>query len=160
MLWFCKITPAAYAPRRSLPTHGTIGTISVGFRKIYRYSDVMALYEIKSDAIVSIAGTSFGVEHLRERGDLQRLLRANINVVCPDTMVLAEAFCDWDHTRPRIDLPGLAKNANLVVVELKRSEDGGHMELHSSRAEGLVFSMTFEQAVATHTGYLTLLGRP
>ena len=61
----------------------------------------MALYEIKSDAIVSVAGTSFGLEHLRERGNLQRLLRANINVVCPDTMVLAEEFCDWDDSRRR-----------------------------------------------------------
>jgi hypothetical protein len=119
----------------------------------------MALYEIKSDAIVSVARTSFGLEHVRERGDLQRLLRAKINVVCPDTMVLAEEFCEWDESRRRIDLLGLDKNANLVIVELKRSEDGGHMDLQAIRYAAMVSTMTFDQAVAAHSGYLTAIGR-
>ena len=119
----------------------------------------MALYEIKSDAIVAIAPTAFGLEHVRERTDLQRLLRANISVVCPDTMVLAEELCDWDDSRRRIDLLALDKNANLVVVELKRTEDGGHMDLQAIRYAAMVSTMTFDQAVAAHGGYLTALGR-
>jgi hypothetical protein len=120
----------------------------------------MALYEVKSDAIVAISATSFGLEHVRERDDLQRLLRTNINVVCPDTMVLAEEFCDWDDSRRRIDLLGLDKNATPVVVELKRSEDGGHMDLQAIRYAAMVSTMTFDQAVAAHSGYLAALGRP
>lgn len=119
----------------------------------------MALYEIKSGGIVSVTPTSFGLEHVRERGDLQRVLRTNIKVVCPDTMVLAEEFCDWDDSRRRIDLLALDKNANLVIVELKRSEDGGHMDLQAIRYAAMVSTMTFDQAVAAHSGYLTALGR-
>jgi hypothetical protein len=119
----------------------------------------MALYEMKSDAIVAVHATSFGLEHVHERSDLQRLLRTNINIVCPDTMVLAEEFSDWDDSRRRIDLLGLDKNANLVVVELKRSEDSGHMDLQAIRYAAMVSTMTFDQAVAAHTGYLTGLGR-
>src|SRR5258708_4261149 len=120
----------------------------------------MALYEIKADSIAPVAGTSFGLEHVRERGDLQRLLRANINVVSSETMVLAEEFCDWDDSRRRIDLLGLDKDANLIVVELKRSEDGGHMDLQAIRYAAMISTMTFDQAVAAHSGYLTALGRP
>lgn len=58
----------------------------------------MALYEIRKDAIVPVVGTSFGLEQVRERGDLQRLLRSNIDAVCPETLVLGEEFCDWDDT--------------------------------------------------------------
>src|SRR5215813_11476645 len=119
----------------------------------------MALYEIKSDAIVSVAGTSFGLERVRERDDLQRLLRTNIGVVCVDTMVLAEEFCDWDDSRRRIDLLGLDKNANLVVVELKRTEDGGHMDLQAIRYAAMVSQMTFDQAVETYQTYLESQGR-
>jgi hypothetical protein len=119
----------------------------------------MALYEIRSDAIVSITATSFGLEQVHERGDLQRLLRTNINVVCPDTLVIAEEFCDWDDSRRRIDLLALDKEANLVVVELKRSEDGGHMDLQAIRYAAMVSTMTFNQAVAAHSGYLAALGR-
>jgi hypothetical protein len=119
----------------------------------------MALYEIKSDAIVSVTTTSFGVEHVHERADLQRLLRTNISVVSLDTMVLAEEFCNWDDSRRRIDLLGLDKNANLIVVELKRSEDGGHMDLQAIRYAAMVSTMTLDQAVAAHAGYLAALGR-
>jgi len=120
----------------------------------------MTLYEIKSDAIVPVTTTEFGRENLRERSDLQRLLRANISVVCPDTLVLGEEFRDWDDSRRRIDLLGLDKDANLVVVELKRSEDGGHMDLQAIRYAAMVSTMTFEQGVAAHSAYLAALGRP
>jgi hypothetical protein len=36
-----------------------------------------------------------------------------------------------------------------VVVELKRDEDGGHMELQALRYAAMVSAMTFDQAVAT-----------
>src|SRR5205809_7753253 len=119
----------------------------------------MALYEIAKDAINPVTGTSFGLEHVRERGDLQRLLRTNIDVICPDAVVLAEEFCDWDDSRRRIDLLALDKNANLVVVELKRSEDGGHMDLQAIRYAAMVSTITFDQAVAAHAGYLGALGK-
>jgi hypothetical protein len=74
-------------------------------------------------------------------------------------MVLAEEFCSWDDSRRRIDLLGLDRNANLVVVELKRSDDGGHMDLQAVRYAAMVSTMTFDQAVAAHSGYLTAVGR-
>jgi hypothetical protein len=74
-------------------------------------------------------------------------------------MVLAEEFCEWDDSRRRIDLLALDRGANLVVVELKRSEDGGHMELQAIRYAAMVSTMTFDQAVAAHAGYLTALAR-
>ena len=48
-------------------------------------------------------------------------------------MVLAEEFGDWQDSRRRIDLLCLDRDAGLVVVELKRTEDGGHMELQAIR---------------------------
>ena len=48
----------------------------------------------------------------------------------------------------------LDKNANLVVVELKRTEDGGHMELQAIRYAAMVSRMIFDQAVEAHSHYL------
>jgi RecB family endonuclease NucS len=55
------------------------------------------------------------------------IFREQVEIVAPDTLVVAEEFGEWEDSRRRIDLLGLDKDANLVVIELKRTEDGGHM---------------------------------
>ena len=52
----------------------------------------MAIYEISSDKIRKIEETSFSSAGLRERQDLQRLLRSQIEIVSPDTLVISEEF--------------------------------------------------------------------
>ena len=102
----------------------------------------MAIFEITADRLKKVEETSFGAEGKRER-TLQRLLRSNVEVISPDTLVISEEFGDWQDSRRRIDLLGIDKDANLVVIELKRSEDGGHMELQAIRYAAMVSTMTF-----------------
>ncbi|MEO6078609.1 MAG: hypothetical protein ABIQ86_02375 [Steroidobacteraceae bacterium] len=66
-------------------------------------------------------------------GKKDGVLNSIVDVLSSDTLVVAEEFGEWDDSRRRIDLPGIDKNANLVVIELKRTEDGGHMELQAIR---------------------------
>lgn len=119
----------------------------------------MPIFEFAKDEIRQIKRITFSEAQLHERRDLQRLLRANVAVVAPDTLVIAEEFGDWDESRRRIDLLGIDQNANLVVIELKRTEDGGHMELQAIRYAAMVSTMTFDQAVDVFTGYLTQIGK-
>src|SRR2546423_843800 len=118
----------------------------------------MALYEITSDNLTKIAQTTFDQAGLRERTDLQRLLQKQIDVILPDTLVIAEEFGEWEESKRRIDLLGLDKDANLVVIELKRTEDGGHMELQAIRYAAMVSTMTFERVVDIYGRYLTQNG--
>ena len=106
----------------------------------------MPLYNLKSDSIEAVPPTTFAAANLRERDDLQRILRDNIEVLDEDLMVIAEEFSSWDDSRRRIDLLAIDRSANLVVIELKRTEDGGHMELQALRYAAMVSAMTFEQA--------------
>ena len=114
----------------------------------------MPIYEFASEEIRPLPPTTFSREKLDERRDLQRLLRANIEVVSPDTLVIAEEFDDWEDSNRRIDLLGIDSDANLVVIELKRTEDGGHMELQAIRYAAMVSTMTFDQAVYSLGRYL------
>jgi hypothetical protein len=119
----------------------------------------MTIYEIASDHFRKIDETTFSSAGLRERQDLQRLLRSQIEIVSPNTLVIAEEFSEWEDSNRRIDLLGVDKEANLVVIELKRTEDGGHMELQSIRYAAMISAMTFERVVEMYSSFLERIGR-
>jgi hypothetical protein len=114
----------------------------------------MAVYLINPDKIEPLPETSFPAQGIRERSDLQRLLQANIGVVAPDVLVISEEFGEWDESKRRIDLLGVDKKGNLVVIELKRDDDGGHMELQAIRYAAMVSSITFARAAEVFQSYL------
>jgi hypothetical protein len=118
----------------------------------------MAIYEITKEFLLALPTTTFSAQDIRERYDLQRLLRKHIGAIAPDTYVFAEEYGDWGDAKRRIDLLCIDKEANLVVVELKRSEDGGHMDLQAIRYAAMVSAMTFAQAVDSHCNYLQRIG--
>jgi len=109
----------------------------------------MPIFEFGSGGLAAAESTSFEGERLQERRDIQSALRERIDAIDSNLMVLAEEFSDWQDSSRRIDLLCLDANANLVVVELKRTEDGGHMELQAIRYAAMVSSMNFDQAVDT-----------
>jgi hypothetical protein len=118
----------------------------------------MALYEFTSDSMVEIPTTTYASLGLKERDDVQRVLREHIDAISPDTLILAEEFGQWEDSKRRIDLLGLDRDGCLVVIELKRTDDGGHMELQALRYAAMVSTMTFEQAVEARRQYLEARG--
>ena len=119
----------------------------------------MAIYQINGKKLDKISPTTFAEQGIRERTDLQRLLRDQIDVIAKDILVIAEEFGEWEDSRRRIDLLGIDKNANLVVIELKRTEDGGHMELQALRYAAMVSTMTFSRAVDIYGRFLENTGK-
>src|SRR6056297_1503772 len=119
----------------------------------------MAIYRIDNQTVVPVERTTFARQGLRERQDLQSLLKSQIEIISPNTLVVAEEFGEWDDSRRRIDLLGIDTAANLVVIELKRTEDGGHMELQSVRYAAMVSTLTAERAVELLEQYLEQRGR-
>ena len=118
----------------------------------------MPIYEIADDEIKTVPRTTFSESGLKEREDLQRLLKHQIDIIAPDTLVVAEEFGEWEESRRRIDLLGIDKEANIVVIELKRTEDGGHMELQAVRYAAMVSTLTFERLVDIYADYLKANG--
>ncbi|MFO0905725.1 MAG: DUF4268 domain-containing protein [Pirellulales bacterium] len=119
----------------------------------------MPLYELTSDAFRPINTASFAELKIRERDDLQRMLRSQIEVLGDELYVLTEEFGEWEDSRRRIDLLAIDADANLVVIELKRTTDGGHMELQAIRYAAMVSTMTFERAEQVHAEFLARSGK-
>ena len=115
----------------------------------------MPIFELGDESIVPVEQTSFASTGHRERDDLQRILRDQIEVVASDVLIIAEEFGEWSDSRRRIDLLGIDKKANLVVIELKRTDDGGHMELQALRYSGMISTLTAKQAIEAYDNYLS-----
>ena len=118
----------------------------------------MAIYEVGATELRPIEGTSWGAVGLRERTDLQRLLRDQGQAESPDTLVIAEEFGEWTESCRRIDLLGIDKDANLVVIELQQTEDGGHMELQALRSAAMVSTLTSQRAIEIFGRHLEARG--
>ena len=91
---------------------------------------------------------------MQERRHLQALLKCHPKVISPNTLIVAEEFGDWEDSQRRIDLLGIDQDANLVVIELKRTEDGGHMELQALRYAAMISAMSYDKLVSTYDEYL------
>lgn len=114
----------------------------------------MALFHITPNALVPVTKTGFDTEFLRERQDIQRLLKDHIAALGMDLLVIAEEFGEFQDSKRRIDLLAVDKNANLVVIELKRTTDGGHMELQAIRYAAMIANMTWDNAINAYENYL------
>jgi hypothetical protein len=114
----------------------------------------MAIFKIENDQLIAVERTSFNKHGVMERQHLQAMLRDQIEIISPDTLVVAEEFGEWDESKRRIDLLGLNKDGNLVVIELKRTEDGGHMELQALRYASMISTLTFSKLVQIYQKYI------
>lgn len=118
----------------------------------------MALYNISNKTLTLLDRTTFTIEGLQERYDLQEAIKNNIAILAPDCLVIAEEFSDWEDSRRRIDILAIDKQANLVVIELKRDEFGAHMELQALRYAAMISTMSFSKACEYYQDYLSKNG--
>lgn len=114
----------------------------------------MPLFKLGETDLEPVSRQSMVDLGIRERGDLQRVLRDHVGVIAPGTLVIAEEFSEWQDSRRRIDLLGIHEDGSLVVIELKRTDDGGHMDLQAIRYAAMVSPLTFERAVEVFSAYL------
>ena len=127
----------------------------------------MAIYELDNSnpkpSIKDMDKTTFESQGIKEREDIQAAIKERVEIISPGTMVISEEFSGWESSQRRIDLLCIEKeeeedegpaNANLVVVELKRTETGGHMDLQAIRYAAMVSTMTFDEAAQAYAKYL------
>jgi hypothetical protein len=112
------------------------------------------LFDMTDGSLAAVPLTTFAAEGVLKRTHLQRALRDHIEVLGDGLLVVAEEFGDFQDSRRRIDLLCVDHAGRLVVVELKRTDDGGHMELQALRYAAMVSAMTFEQLADIYQRHL------
>lgn len=120
----------------------------------------MPIYTLNNNELNAVETTSFKDEAILERLHLQQALKKNIKVIAEDCLIIAEEYAEWDGSKRRIDLLEIDKNANLVIIELKRTDTGDHMELQALRYASMVSTMTLDIAIDIYRRYKINNGYP
>lgn len=120
----------------------------------------MPIFEVKAGGLTKLDQTTLAAEQLWERRDLQAYLRQHLHEIdgTKDLLVIAEEFADWADSKRRIDLLGVDRRGNLVVIELKRGSTGEHMELQAVRYAAMVSTLTLDQAAQAFAQFLSMIG--
>lgn len=116
----------------------------------------MAIYHFENNFLREVQKTNFSAEGIKERQHLQSALKEQIEIIAPNCLVIAEEFSEWSESQRRIDLLAIDKQANVVVIELKRNETGEFMELQAIRYASMVSTLTFQKATEIFQKYLDL----
>ncbi len=115
---------------------------------------IMAIFKFNNDSFEKVEQTQFSNEGILERQHIQNALKKQIDVIAPDILIISEEFSEWSDSKRRIDLLGVDKEGNIVVIELKRTETGEHMDLQAIRYASMVSTLTFIRAVEIFSKYL------
>lgn len=107
---------------------------------------------VKDGKLVPLTKVSFEGIDQKETEYLRPLLRKSIECgaledVLPGLLVIAEEVNAWSDIDRRIDILAVDRDANLVVIEIKRTNHGGHAELQAIRYVALIEEMNFGHAV-------------
>lgn len=116
--------------------------------------DLMSLYRIDDRELKAVPTTTFHEQGLQERRDLQKLIINQPNVLGGDMFIVDEEFENWSDSSRRIDLLAIDSDGTLAVIELKRTQDPGHMELQALRYAAMVANITFEQLTEAHQAFM------
>ena len=111
----------------------------------------MLICDIKDGMMVPRTKKSFEGDDQRETCFLRPLLRRSIEGgaledILPGLMVIGEEINAWDDSDRRIDILAVDRDANVVVIEVKRTNHGGHAELQVIRYAAMIEEMTFDNA--------------
>jgi hypothetical protein len=118
----------------------------------------MPLYHFSKDGFQELPQATMADLMIRERQDLQQVLRDHIQAVAPDVLIISEEYSEWEDSKRRIDLLGIDGKGSLVVFELKRTSDGGHMDLQAIRYASMVASLNFTDVIEIFEKYLRQRG--
>lgn len=110
----------------------------------------MPLFTCQADLSVAqrLEAKTFEDEKVFE-SQLRNLLEVHLPALLPQRplMVIAAEYSNWSNANRFIDLLALDSKGQLVVVEIKRTGDGGHAELQALRYAAMLSTHTIENVI-------------
>lgn len=106
----------------------------------------MGIVKINNHTVCVVKPKSFSEINMKEK-DLQGIIKRNPSVLGEKLLIVGEELAPFksEGSKKRLDLFALDADGNRVVIELKRDEDGFHMDLQAIRYASIVSLFTIEK---------------
>ena len=114
----------------------------------------MPIFHYNDQKLSKVEKTTFDNEGMQERDHLQTALKKDISVISDDLLIISEEFSKWSKGSRRIDLLAIDKQANIVVIELKRTDTGDYMELQAIRYAAMISMLTWQDTIDIFSQHL------
>lgn len=117
----------------------------------------ICIADSKNIRLKPLTKTSFKDQGLDETNHLHPLLKSYIGSsdgILDDIMIVAEEFNEWKCSNRSVDFLAVDREANLVVIEVKKTGYGGHAELQSIRYAAMISKITFDKIVQVYHNFM------
>lgn len=115
----------------------------------------MYLINKNENRISKIEEKTFSELGFRERNHLQEWLANNPEAFGEDILIIQKEFSGFNDTNERLDLLGLDKQGNLIIIENKLDDSGKDVTWQSLKYASYCSTLTKEQIVRIYQDYLT-----
>jgi hypothetical protein len=114
----------------------------------------MYLINKNENRISKIEEKSFSELGFRERNHLQEWLANNPEALGEEILIIQKEFNGFDDTNERLDLLGLDKQGNLIIIENKLDDSGKDVTWQSIKYASYCSTLTKEQIIRIYQEYL------
>ncbi|MEH6357443.1 MAG: endonuclease NucS domain-containing protein [Pseudomonadales bacterium] len=108
--------------------------------------------DIQSKTLIELDKATFAKLGLKERFDIQEWIEKTPSILGEDLLVIAKEY--ELPSRSRLDLLAIDKQANLVIVELKRDESGSSVDWQSIKYASYCSNFTHKDIYCIYATYL------
>ena len=114
----------------------------------------MSIFKInKIDQTATVQNLiAFKDNHIKER-DVQNIIKSNPKILGEDLLIISEELSPCEDSKKRLDLLALDKSGKLVVIELKRNDDGFHMDLQAIRYASMIRLFSIQDVIRHYQDY-------
>ena len=114
---------------------------------------MMYIYDKQKDTVMPWDETEFKSLGLLERQDLERWIEKCPSILGEELMIITTEYDKFDKTNERLDLLGLDKDGNIVVIELKRDDSGKNVDLQALKYAAYCSTINFAQLIGMYARY-------
>jgi len=114
----------------------------------------MYLINKEENRISKIEERTFSELGFRERNHLQEWLANNPEALGEDILIIQKEFSGFNDTNERLDLLGLDKQGNLIIIENKLDDSGKDVTWQSLKYASYCSTLTKEQIIRIYQTYL------